>query len=40
MRTVKKWNKLPIEVVDFLFLEVFKTGLDTGLGNLVTYLER
>lgn len=34
-RTVKRWNKVSyLVVVDFMFLEVFKTGLDTVLGNL------
>jgi len=29
------WNRLHREVVDAPFLEVFKTGLDGALGNLV-----
>ncbi|KFW02561.1 hypothetical protein N327_13568, partial [Fulmarus glacialis] len=34
-RVVRHWNRLPREVVDAPSLEVFKTGLDEALGNLV-----
>ena len=34
-RVVRCWNGLPREVVDALFLEVFKARLDGALGNLV-----
>ncbi|KAK4827123.1 hypothetical protein QYF61_014517 [Mycteria americana] len=33
-RTDKRWNRLPIEVVQALSLEVFKTQLDKALINL------
>ena len=32
---VRCWNRLPREVVDTPFLEVFKAGLDETLGNLI-----
>ncbi|GAB0187583.1 hypothetical protein GRJ2_001223600 [Grus japonensis] len=35
VRVVRHWNRLPRGVVDAPFLEVFKTGLDEALGNLV-----
>jgi len=35
LRSVEHWNRLPIEVVDSPFLEIFKTHLDTYLGNLL-----
>jgi len=34
LRLVRCWNRLPREVVDAPFLEVFKTRLDGTLGNL------
>ena len=34
-RVVRCWNGLPREVVDALYLEVFKARLDGALGNLV-----
>ena len=34
-RVVRSWNRLPREVVDALFLEVFKARLDGALGNLM-----
>jgi len=34
-RAVRKWNRLPRELVDALFLEVFKARLDGALSNLV-----
>jgi len=35
MRVVKHWNRLPRDVVDASSLEVFKSGLDGSLSNLV-----
>lgn len=35
MRTVKKWNKLPTELVPSPTLDIFKTTLDKALSNLV-----
>ncbi|KFW04440.1 hypothetical protein N327_09952, partial [Fulmarus glacialis] len=35
MRVVRCWNRLPREVVDAPFLEVFKARLDGALSNLV-----
>ena len=35
MRVVRRWNRLPKEVVDAPSLEVFKARLDEALGNLV-----
>ncbi|KFV87189.1 hypothetical protein N308_11255, partial [Struthio camelus australis] len=32
---VEHWNRLPVEVVEFLSLEIFKTHLDMILGNLL-----
>ena len=32
---VRHWNRLPREVVEAPFLEVFKARLDEALGNLV-----
>ena len=37
-RVVRCWNRLPREVVDTLFLELFMTRLDGALGNLISYL--
>jgi len=34
IRVVKHWNRLPREVVDAPFLEVFKVGLVGALSNL------
>ena len=34
-RVVRCWNRLPREVVDAPFLEVFKPKLDGALGSLV-----
>ena len=34
-RMVRCWNRLPREVVDALYLEVFKARLDGALGNLI-----
>ena len=36
-RVVMCWNRLPREVLDAPYLEVFKTRLDGALGNLVYY---
>ncbi|PKU47492.1 hypothetical protein llap_2232 [Limosa lapponica baueri] len=35
VRVVRHWNRLPREVVDAPFLEVFKARLDRALSNLV-----
>ena len=35
VRVVGHWKRLPSEVVDVPFLEVFKTRLDKALGNLM-----
>ncbi|PKU39507.1 hypothetical protein llap_10189 [Limosa lapponica baueri] len=35
VRVMRHWNRLPREVVDAPSLEVFKTGLDGALSNLV-----
>ncbi|KFO76774.1 hypothetical protein N303_02961, partial [Cuculus canorus] len=35
MRVVRHWNRLHMEVVDALSLEVFKARLDGALGSLV-----
>ncbi|KFR05551.1 hypothetical protein Y956_13354, partial [Nipponia nippon] len=35
MRVVKKWNRLPREVVDAPSLEIFKVRLDRALSNLI-----
>ncbi|GAB0185845.1 mitochondrial enolase superfamily member 1 [Grus japonensis] len=35
VRVVRHWNRLPRQAVDVPSLEVFKTGLDGTLGNLV-----
>jgi len=35
MRVVKHWNRLPREVVDALFLEIFKVRLDGAVSNLI-----
>ena len=34
-RVVRCWNRLPREVVDAPYLEVFKARLEEALGNLV-----
>ena len=34
-RVVRCWNRLPGEPVDAPFMEVFKTGMDGALGNLI-----
>ncbi|KFQ13792.1 hypothetical protein N330_07627, partial [Leptosomus discolor] len=35
LRVVRRWNRLPKEVVDAPPLELFKTTLDGALSNLV-----
>ena len=35
MRVVKRWNRLPREVVDAPPLETFKVRLDVALSNLI-----
>ncbi|KFV47335.1 hypothetical protein N341_12350, partial [Tyto alba] len=35
VRLVRHWNMLPLEAVGAPSLEVFKTGLDGALSNLV-----
>jgi len=35
MRVKKHWNRLPREVLDASSLEMFKTGLNGALSNLV-----
>ena len=35
VRVVRHWNRLPREVVDIPFLEMFKDRLDGALSNLV-----
>ncbi|KFQ31715.1 hypothetical protein N332_04495, partial [Mesitornis unicolor] len=35
VRVVRHWNRLPREVVDAPFLEVFKARLDRALSSLV-----
>ncbi|KFP15157.1 hypothetical protein Z169_01933, partial [Egretta garzetta] len=35
IRVVRHWNRLPREVVNAPFLEVFKARLDGALSNLV-----
>ncbi|KFQ22202.1 hypothetical protein N332_12606, partial [Mesitornis unicolor] len=35
VKMVRHWNRLPREVVDAPYLEVFKARLDKSLGNLV-----
>ena len=34
IRVVKRWNKLPREVVDVLSLDTFKVRMDEALSNL------
>jgi len=42
LRTVENWNKSPREVAEAPAFEIFKTRLDTVLGNLLwlTLLEQ
>ena len=35
IKAVKHWNKLPRDVVDASFLEMFKVSLDKALSNLI-----
>ena len=35
VRVMEHWNRLPSELVDFPFLEVFKTHLDAYLCSLL-----
>jgi len=37
-RVVKRWNRLPKEVVDAPSLEAFRTRLDVALGSLLWWL--
>jgi len=38
MRVIKHWNRLPKEFVESPSLDVFKTQLDTVVGNLVSLM--
>ncbi|KFV75924.1 hypothetical protein N307_11912, partial [Dryobates pubescens] len=35
MRVVKRWNRLPREMVEVPSLDAFKARLDVALGNLI-----
>ncbi|KFZ61078.1 hypothetical protein N338_03225, partial [Podiceps cristatus] len=35
MQVVKRWNKLPREMVEVRSLDTFKVRLDVALGNLI-----
>jgi len=35
MRVDKHWKRLPREIVEYEFMEIFKTKLDMALGNLL-----
>ncbi|KFV71513.1 hypothetical protein N307_15332, partial [Dryobates pubescens] len=35
MRVVRHWNRVPKEVVEAPYLEIFKARLDAALGNLI-----